>query len=135
MAKGLSVTLGITVVAFFAVALMASLGIERIAQLDQRVNLKTVPLVSERVEVAVYGMSAVEEGSLEIEMRGKYNLSREDGGEISYRFDSFIPSRDETLSSEINPPEDVYFDIESEGKSKYICVEKSDTVTLASGEC
>jgi hypothetical protein len=138
MNKGMSVTLGLTVVTFFAVALVMNLGLERVAELDERISLNTVPLVTERVEVAVYTLESAPDGStVELNLRDKYNVTDENGGGIAYEFDSYLPSEDETKMREIDPPGNSIVNVgkEEEGKSEYICIEKKGSVTVSAGEC
>lgn len=132
----MSQTLGLAIVAFFAVALVMNIGIERVVELDDRISLNTVPLVTERVEIAIYALETAPEGSnVELELRDKYNVTNENGGSIAYEFDSYLPSEDETNIKEINPPGDSRVFIGEEGKSEYICIEKSGGATVSSGEC
>lgn len=136
MNKGMSVTLGLTVVTFFAVALVMNLGIERVAELDERISLNMVPLVTERVEVAVYTLESAPDGSkVELELREEYNVTQENEGSIAYKFDSYLPSEDETKMREINPPGDISVAIGNEDKSEYICIEKRGNAVVSSGEC
>lgn len=134
MRKGFSEAMGLAVITFFVVALVANLGMERVASLESRIALNTVPLAAERVEIGVYTMDAVEEGELEMTMRSEYNLSRENGKQyLLYKHDSYIPSQDEVRKTEIDPPVD--FRIAKEGKSDKICVEKRSTIRVRPGEC
>lgn len=133
--KGLSTTLGLAIVAFFAVALVMNIGIERVAGLEERISLNTVDLVSQRVEIAAYGLDSAEEGSyMEIELEDKYNLTED--GEVAYEFNSYLPGRDEVNYAEIDPPDDVNFRVEAGEKSKYFCLRKPySTVQISTGEC
>jgi hypothetical protein len=125
-----------TIVTFFAAALVMGIGIERVAELDERISLNTVPLVAERVEIAIYTLETAPDGSsVELGLRDKYNITDQNGGSIAYRFDSYIPSEDETRVREINPPGDIRVTTEDEGKSSYICIEKSGRIVVSPGEC
>jgi hypothetical protein len=136
VSKGMSQTIGLAIVAFFAVALVMNIGIERVVELDDRISLNTVPLVTERVEIAIYGLETTPEGSnVELELRDEYNVTEENDGSIAYRFDSYLPNQDETNIRTIDPPGDSRVTIGDEGRSKYICIEKTGSITVNAGEC
>ena len=134
VSKGLSVTLSLAIVTFFAVALVANIGIERVAEIEDRMSMHAVPLVAQRVEVAIYTLNAGNDGEVQLNLRDEYNLSK-NPDRITYNFTSYIPSQDDTRRSEINPPEGVGYVITEEGRSEYICLRKTGIIKVSPGEC
>lgn len=135
MSKGMSVTLSLAIVTFFALTLVTNIGIERVAEVDERMSMHSVPLVAQRLEVAIYTLDAVDEGQVQLNLRDEYNLSR-NPDEIAYNFTSYLPTLDEVRKSEIKPPEDVNYIIIDEGKSEQICLTKYETtIQVEPGVC
>ncbi|MBY6293965.1 hypothetical protein GLU60_01095 [Nanohaloarchaea archaeon H01] len=134
--KGFSQAMGLAVVTFFVVALVAGLGTDRTASLNDRIILNSVPTAADRVEIAIYTMDAVRQGELELRMKGQYGLEdRNDEEFLNYSFDSFLPDQGDTSRARINPP--VSFNLDEEGISGKICVIKTEgeNVEIDSGEC
>lgn len=134
--KGLSRQLGLTVVTFFALALIMNIGISRVSQIDDRVALQSVPIVADRVEVALYALDVTpEKSSVQMELNDEFNLSDAEGGAISYEFNSYLPSEYDVRTSRINPPEDIEFSIEEKGDTDVICIRNSGEMKVYAGEC
>ncbi|PSG98728.1 MAG: hypothetical protein BRC29_01210 [Nanohaloarchaea archaeon SW_7_43_1] len=96
--------------------------------------MHAVPLVAQRVEVAIYTLNSGNNGEVQLNLRDEYNLSK-NPDQINYNFSSYIPSQDDTRRSEINPPEGVGYVIIEEGRSEYICLRKTGTIKVSPGEC
>lgn len=134
MSKGAAEIIGLTVVAFAVIAAVATLGIDNLKLIEERIALNTISIAGERVEVAAYSLDSVEEGELQIQLRDEYNLSSQGGEDyIVYEYNGILPGEEEKSKSRIDPP--VTAEIVREGKSEYVCLKKRSRVNIYSGEC
>ena len=134
--KGGAETVALMIVGVVVVGIVATLGVNRMADLDERIKVRTVEIPGERVSTAIHTIDALERAEVEIELQDEYGLERKEGEKhLNYTSNTIInlPGSDYG-SYHLDPPST--FGIR-EGTDSIICIEKTEgsSPIVRPGEC
>lgn len=136
--KGSSQNVALFIVGVVVVGVIASLGVDRIVDLDERIKVRTVEIPGERVSTAIHTIDALDKAEVQIDLKDEYGLEMKKEGEkhLNYTADTVIviPGSDYG-SYNMDPP--VEFEIK-EGIDDSICIEKEgekSNPVVKPGEC
>lgn len=134
--KGGAETVAIMIVGVVVMGFIATIGVQRLVDLDERIRVRTVEIPAERASTTIHATAALDDADVQINLEDEYGIEERDNGEIFLNYTSNtvinLPGSDYG-SHQIDPP--VNF-IAEEGISSNFCVQKErSSVFIRPGEC
>lgn len=127
--KGGAETVAIMIVGVVVVGVIATIGVSRLVDLDERIRVRTVEIPAERVSTTIHTTAALDNANVQINFEEEYEIEEKNGDPyLSYTSNTAInlPGSDYG-SHQIDPPVD--FSVET-GEDSSLCVEKEGSAML-----
>jgi len=134
--KGEAETVAIMIVGVVVMGVIATIGVQRLVDLDDRIRVRTVEIPADRASTTIHATAALDNANVQINLGDEYGIEEKDDGEIYLNYSSDtvvkIPGSDYG-SQKLDPP--INFRAE-EGISSNLCVQKEgSSLFLSPGEC
>lgn len=134
--KGEAETVAIMIVGVVVMGVIATIGVQRLVDLDDRIRVRTVEIPADRASTTIHTTAALDNAEVQIKLGDEYGIEEKDDGEIYLNYSSNtvvnLPGSDYG-SHKLDPP--VNFRAE-EGTSSNLCVQKEGSnLFLSPGEC